>query len=170
MTKTKDIFKPRQHNIEWVSSDFQDWFGEMEVEETVDTAPLTFKKLERDMLDKEILEEWKPAEVTLADVLVTMKTNGNMLKDGWANLFYVKDITGELRTVYVGWRSGSRGWLVSAYSVSDRIWWGAGSQVFSRNWLSETKTLDTLTPSTLDTLLEARVAKLEEQMNKLKNI
>jgi len=60
---------------------------------------------------------------------------GVLLNNGWANLFYVKDQSGVLRTVRVSW--GGDGWRVNADSVENPDRWGGGRRVFSRNSVLE---------------------------------
>ena len=57
------------------------------------------------------------------------KKEGVLLTNGYANIFYVKDLEGELRAVYVLWRGG--GWGVNAVSVEYPDGWYAGDRVFS---------------------------------------
>ena len=59
------------------------------------------------------------------------QSNGDLLTNGYANIFYVRDVNGELRAVFVGW--GGVGWSVRAYSVGDPDAWRGGDRVFSRN-------------------------------------
>ena len=58
---------------------------------------------------------------------------GVLLKNGYANIFYIKDIAGSLRTVYVIWLNG--GWDVNADAVEGEGGWGHGRQVFSHNFV-----------------------------------
>ena len=59
--------------------------------------------------------------------------NGNLLNNGWANIFYIKDINGTLRAVHVNWLDD--GWFVFAHSVEYPNLWRADYRVFSRNSL-----------------------------------
>ena len=75
------------------------------------------------------------AEVTLSEIwrLMVRQANGEkgvLLINGLANIFYVPDVSGVLRTVYVYWLVG--GWYALA-DVLDDGGWGDGYQVFSRN-------------------------------------
>ena len=115
--------KPKENNIAWVSSLFQEYFDGVPVEQG---QTLVSQKLEKEMNDFEIQEELKPTEVSLGDVYETLKTLDH---DVWA-LFYVKDKNKVLRVVGVGWGSG--GWGVGAFALG-ADGWGAGSRVFSRN-------------------------------------
>ena len=59
--------------------------------------------------------------------------NGELLNDGWANIFYIRDSAGVLWAVHVNWYDD--GWGVNASSVSGPRAWYAGDQVFARNSL-----------------------------------
>ena len=65
---------------------------------------------------------------------------GALLNNGWANIFYVRDSAGVLRTVNVYWDGGR--WFVNAFSVVNPDRWNDGYQVFSRN-----SVLESLEPS-----------------------
>jgi len=109
-------------------------------EETRDVViPHRHHDLKRDSLDAEILADLggeAEAEVTLAGVYELLKLQprgeaGDLLVNGYANIFYARDKGGILRAVGVYWRDF--GWLVYAYSVGHPDGWGAGCRVFSRN-------------------------------------
>ena len=66
--------------------------------------------------------------------LMVKQSNGEsgvLLTDGCANIFYVLDQNGVLRTVSVYWYVD--GWFVYALPVEDPFRWDDGRQVFSRN-------------------------------------
>jgi len=54
-----------------------------------------------------------------------------LLTNGYANIFHIKDSSGVLRAVSVGWSDA--GWSVNASSVGHPSDWSAGSRVFARN-------------------------------------
>ena len=56
---------------------------------------------------------------------------GSLLTNGYANIFYIKDVNGVLRTVRVSWGGG--GWYVYAYAVTHPNGWDDGHRVFSRD-------------------------------------
>ncbi len=56
---------------------------------------------------------------------------GTLLNDGSANIFYVPDLKGVLRAVYVYWYDGR--WRVDANPVEGPGRWYGGDRVFSRN-------------------------------------
>ena len=98
---------------------------------------LRYAKLTRSSLDAPILEELgDKAEASLSQMYALMARQANgqegvLLTNGWANIFYVRDINGELRAVRVRW--DGRGWFVDAYSVTYPNGWYDGNRVFSRN-------------------------------------
>lgn len=56
---------------------------------------------------------------------------GEFLTTGWANLFLVEGINGEVVLVYVYWYSGYREWYVNAWRLD--FTWYAGNRFASRN-------------------------------------
>jgi len=155
--KANKIFKVGKE-FSWIGSNFKEWFGDMDFKKKK-TEPLISQKLPRNMNDSEILAELKPTEVTLDEVYSTLQT---MDKSWWA-IFYVKDVSGVLRTVNANWCGG--GWGVGADGVANPGRWGDSSQVFSRNPFGT----QSLILSSSDTLsLESRVKSLEEQMESLR--
>ena len=60
------------------------------------------------------------------------KTPGNLLNNGYANIFYVRGVGGEVFAVDVDWSSGAREWRVYA-GRSDDGRWSAGNRAFPRN-------------------------------------
>lgn len=131
-------FETGKNNIVWIGDNFKSWFGDMEVKE--EKAKLYTTELKGDMLDSEILNELKPTECKLGDILTAMKEN-KLLTNGYANIFYIKDKNGVLCAVDVHWCGD--GWSVYADSVSYPNGWRGGRRVFS---LSSFDSL-TLSPS-----------------------
>ena len=118
------------------SENFKKYFGDMEYPNE-DPRGLFSKKLERNMLDKEILGELKPTEVSLVDVYNHLKTASH---DEWM-IFYCRDKDNVLWAVRAYWYGD--GWYLYAYSIEDPNPWNAGSQVCSRNSF-DTLSLETL--------------------------
>jgi hypothetical protein len=124
----------------YLGDNFKSWFleGDGKTEEPIGEQTLRYAKLRQASVDGPIIAELggeAKAEITLSEMFSLMKKQGNggagvLLNNGWANIFYIKDISGVLRTVCVGWRDG--GWVVGAFEVSDPHAWYAGYQVFSR--------------------------------------
>jgi len=76
------------------------------------------------------------AETTLFEMYQLLKKQasggeGELLTNGYANIFYIKDMSGVLRAVSGNWGDG--GWRVYAIAVEDPGDWDAGYRVFSRN-------------------------------------
>ncbi len=123
--------------ISYVGDNFKAWFGD-KIEEPVAEHTLRYAKLLKSSVDGPIRAEIGAdhEETTLGAVhaLMGLQPNGEdgvLLKNGYANIFYVKDVGGTLQAVRVGWDDD--GWNVSASSVTNPGGWGDGYQVFSRN-------------------------------------
>ena len=127
----KNFFTVGQNKIGYISQKFKDNFSGMEVK-MPKKLKLEHKVLEKPMIDKDILREWKPKEATLGELAWAMKNpeKAEMLMSGYANIFYIRDKINTLWAVRAYW--GGDGWVVSVYSVADRGAWPAGSQVLSQ--------------------------------------
>ena len=115
------------------SAPFVSDFGFMLIE-PFSKQSLQYAKLLRNATEEEIFAGLK--ETTPADLLALLKMqgkgqDGRLLNNGLANLFRMRNNTGELRTVSVYWSAD--GWRVYSYSVDGARVWGEGNQVFSRN-------------------------------------
>lgn len=120
---------------------FTSWFlaDDGKIEEHVGEQTLSYGNLTKDSVDGPIIEELggeAKVETTLSavyDLLLKQPKGeeGVMLTNGYANIFYIKDINGTLRVVGVYWRGG--GWGVHASSVENTRAWSAGYRVFSAN-------------------------------------
>ncbi len=118
------------------------------VEPAQSERELCYAKLERDSRDLPIIayiggEE--KAETLLTDMCNLLKKQahggkGALLTNGYANIFYIRDSTGVLRTVRVCWRHR---WRVRSDSAQGPCTWGGcGHQVFYHNSdLSSSETL-----------------------------
>lgn len=134
--KTSKYFVADKNNIGWVDPDFTKEFGDHTIELVEDFEP-QIRKLEKYMTLKQMQEEFRPEEITISDLVHILKTSDKLLKDGYANIFFIK---GSRWAVYVGWNGDV--WNVYARSVEDPIEWCAGHQVLSRGFLdTENKTL-----------------------------
>ena len=141
VAQKKFILKKDGGICSYFGDNFQSWFlaGDGKIEDPLGEQVLRFGKLTRNSLDGPIIEELggeAKAETTLTEMFDQMskqsnREEGNLLTNGYWNIFYIRDINGVLRAVYVFWDDG--GWYVNAFSVEDPIEWGAGGQVFSRN-------------------------------------
>ncbi len=104
-----------------------------------DEVSLRYHTLNRNSVDGPIIEQLggeAKAETTIAEIAALMTKQGNhendaLLTNGYANIFYVRDVSGVLRAVSVLWNGGS--WYVNTFSVEDPYGWCAGNRVFSRD-------------------------------------
>lgn len=124
--------------ISYLSGNFRKWFYD-KTEYIIEEQELRYAKLSKSSVDGPIIEELggeAKAETTLSEMfdLMLKQNNGEdgvLLNNGYANIFYIKDISGVLRAVDVSWHGG--GWNVGASSVESPPGWFDGRQVFSRN-------------------------------------
>lgn len=84
-----------------------------------------------------------PAETQLSEVYAALEMQGhgqagNLQTDGWWNLFFVRDISGELCCLAAEW--GTTGWCLMAGTAKGLSKWGADVRVFSRMASGESKT------------------------------
>lgn len=137
--KADETFFNKKSGVKMVEhgSNFTSWFTG-KVEEGVPAEILVAFVLTQGANDTEIITDLggeEKAEVTLAEIwrLIERQASGRegvLLTNGWANIFYVRDVNGLLRAVGVGWYDD--GWGVYAYAL-DGFSWYVGGQVFSRN-------------------------------------
>ena len=122
--------------------------GDGKTEDPISEQTLRYCKLRQSSVDDPIITELggeAKAETTLSEMFSLMEKQKNgedgvLLNNGYANIFYIRDQKGALRTVNVRWRGD--GWVVRAYSVENPRRWVDGFQVFSRN-----SVLESLEPS-----------------------
>ena len=139
--------------ISYLDDSFTEWFlsGSGKTEDPISEQTLRYHKLRKSSVDGPIITELggeEKSETTLTEMFSLMEKqkdgeDGVLLNNGYANIFYIRDQAGVLRTVIVLW-SGN-GWNILAYSVDDPHWWPSGSQVFSRN--SVLKSSEPLAPA-----------------------
>ncbi len=114
------------------------FFGKSE--ELFTGSELHYQKLTKKSLDAHIIAELggeTKAETTLTEMFYTMEKQPNgeagaLLTNGYANIFYIRDVNGVIYTVYV--RQVVGGW--SVYSTSSFVYkdkWPVSVRVFSRN-------------------------------------
>ena len=136
----EDTSKNARVKIYTTGSNFDKWFlGK--VEEPISETELRYHRLRRPSVDEPILAELggqEKAETTLTELYTLLEQQprgeeGILLTNGCANIFYVKDVSGSLRSVCAGWGSRSGGWGLSAYLVGSPHGWCDGSRIFSRN-------------------------------------
>lgn len=116
---------------------FKNWFMGKE-EKPIGETNLFSHQLKWSSLDSPILttlggEERAETTLTAIFCLMSLQKTGQTghLLNGYANIFYVRDVSGLLRAVRVHWGSG--GWVVGAHPVGRPVPWGADDRVFSRN-------------------------------------
>lgn len=132
----RDTGRKAKVKIIFLGGNFSSWFLDKTEDPMVEQA-LRYHKLRKSSVDRPIIAELgDKAETTLAEMfsLMEMQKNGEsgvLLNNGWANIFYVKDINEVLRTVLVYWDDD--GWDVRARGVGDPGAWSGGFRVFSRN-------------------------------------
>lgn len=139
-----DTSRKAKVKISYLGTSFKEWFWE-KTEESFAGSTVYGRRLDKGSVDGPILNELggsEKAETTLAEIYAMMKRQANgrggaPLNNGWANIFYVRDITGTLRAVFVRWLGV--GWSVDAHSVESPNEWFAGCRVFSRNSLVHQK-------------------------------
>lgn len=110
------------------------------VEKDIAPTKLRAYRLKKDSVDGPIIDDLggkEAAETTVAEMVDLMKRQGRgqkgiLLTNGYANIFYIKDINGQMWAVRCRWDSDGRYWLVAAYSVTDPFKWLAGRRVVSR--------------------------------------
>ncbi|HEX7921686.1 MAG TPA: hypothetical protein VF583_12085 [Bradyrhizobium sp.] len=121
--------------ISWLGATFAQRFTS-KVEDETGGASLQSYVLSTASSDKDILAKLGPShESRLADVWCRLQQqpngNGGPLEiNAKPNVFYVRDIAGELGAVDVLW--GGVGWEIGASPVGDKPRWPAGTRVFSR--------------------------------------
>jgi hypothetical protein len=108
------------------------------VEPSVPAGFLKSYHLKQNSLDGPIREELgdRP-ETFLSDFweLLAKQPNGEdgqLLTNGAANIFYIRDANGKLWAVGASWSGADGGWCVDADSVGSPSPWSAGRRVFSR--------------------------------------
>jgi len=133
-----DISEDAKVKISYLGDNFKKWFTG-KTEEPFPGSTVYGRKLNKDSVDGPIIAELggqEKSETTLSEVYAIMERQpngkaGELLNNGYANIFYVRDITGTLRAVVVYWDDD--GWGVDAVSVEDPHEWYSGDLVFSRN-------------------------------------
>jgi hypothetical protein len=104
---------------------FTEWFlsDDGKIEDPIGSQELRYGNLTKDSVDRPIIEELggeAKAETTLSELYDLLKKQakgeeGDLLTNGYANIFYIKNTEDVLRAVYVLWDGD--GWFVPANSV-----------------------------------------------------
>ena len=122
--------------IVYVMGNFNRWFLD-KIEEPSGEVSLMWYELQRNSGDQTIVAELggvKRVETTLASVFALMHQQrlgqpGPLANNGWGNDFYVRDMAGELRSVYVHWCD--EGWGVDSAPIVRTTEWPIRDRVFA---------------------------------------
>ncbi|PAY06270.1 hypothetical protein CK489_25545 [Bradyrhizobium sp. UFLA03-84] len=131
----EDVASSASVKISWLGATFAKRFAN-KVEDDVGGASLQTFVMNAASSDNEILARLGQShESRLADVWCMLQqqpngSGGSLEISAKPNVFYVRDVAGELGAVDVLW--GGVGWEIGASPVSDRPRWPAGTRVFSR--------------------------------------
>ena len=119
---------------------FTNWFlsGDSKIEDSLDEQSFRYGNLIKNSVDGPILEELgdeAKVKTALSGVFELLKRQangeeGDLLTNGYANIFYIKNTSGVLCIVRMYWCGV--GWRVNVNSVEDPGDWHAGDRVFSR--------------------------------------
>ena len=124
--------------ISYLGDNFKENFlGKME--DPIGETTLQYGKLLKRSVDEPIIAELGgevKVETTLVEMFSLIEKQGNgqsgtLLTNGYANIFYIRDVKGVLWAVACGWYDD--GWRVVALFVGHPAEWDDGDQVFSRN-------------------------------------
>ncbi|MEK7181127.1 MAG: hypothetical protein AAB738_02210 [Patescibacteria group bacterium] len=133
----QDTSRKAKPKISYLGDNFKAWFLK-KTEQPISQTMLRSQRLVKASLDQPIIAELgdeAKSETTLSEIfaLISLQSNGEngvLLTNGYANIFYVRDVNGVLRAVRVYWCDD--GWLGSAYALDGGRWYG-DRRVFSRN-------------------------------------
>lgn len=125
--------------IGWLGDNFKTNFG-TKTENGVTAQNLRIHRLRKYSVDAPIIAELggeELIETNLATMWEMMKKQGHgeqgdLLVNGYANIFYIRDSAGALWAVDCSWYSFNGDWNVHAYPVANPYRWIEGDQVFSR--------------------------------------
>lgn len=131
-----DTSRKAKVKISYLGDNFKEWFLK-KTEEPFAGSIIYGRQLNKASVDGPILSELggqEKAETTMAEIYAIMerqanRESGDLLNNGYANIFYIRDINGTLRAVRVRWRGD--GWHVDAHSVEYPFEWDAGDRIFS---------------------------------------
>jgi hypothetical protein len=131
-----DLGPKAKVRIAYVMGNFNRWFlGK--VEEPAPEVSLVWFELQRNAGDQIILAELgggSRVETTLSALFALMARQhagqaGPLANNGWGNAFYVRDVAGELRSVYIHWCD--EGWGVDAEPIVRATEWPIRDRVFA---------------------------------------
>jgi hypothetical protein len=128
--------EPRSHVlIAYVLGNFERWLKSKRESESY-PIKLQWLELQNNAPDRDIVPELGGAakvETTLAAIYYLMEQQragqpGVMASNGWGNIFYVRDTSGELRSVNIHWCDD--GWGVEAMAIGGATEWPIRDRVF----------------------------------------
>ena len=141
VAKDKFITDSKGIKFKGISGNFTKWFlgGDGKIEEPIGEKVLRYGNLIKHSTDGPIMEELggeTKVETSLTELydLLIKQSNGEegvLLTNGHANIFWIRDIGGVMRTFFVCWESGY--WLVYVYYNMNPRSWSAGTRVFFRS-------------------------------------
>ena len=142
VAKEKFVKDSKEVKFYGIWDNFTEWFlkDNGKIEEPIDSQELRYGNLTKGSVDGPIIAELggeAKAKTTLTEMFDLLKKQsngdeeGDLLTNGYANIFYIKDTSGVLRAVRVSRRDD--GWYVVACSVENTCDWFAGRRVFSRS-------------------------------------
>lgn len=116
--------------ISYIDENFEEWFLN-KIESPFVGSAIYARKLEKNSTSKPIVEELggkSKAETLLTELYYAMAAqpsgeSGDLLSNGWENIFFIKDVNGILRAVSVRWLGG---WELRAKSIEDKDNWFVG--------------------------------------------
>ena len=125
----------------WVSPQFTDRILSVvrDVAKRESATSLQSFTLVKDALDTQIragLPENHLVEPWQIAALITKQPKGeegDLLTNGYANLFYVKGKAEQVFVVHVHWFAGNREWYVNAWKLVENDRWYSGHRLFSCN-------------------------------------
>lgn len=132
---------PEGVKLGWISFSFQQVFlngvGHNEID--IPASELRVHRLRKRSKDETIIDALggeEVAETYLAHMWEMMKIQGqgqqgDLLVNGYANMFYIRATNGKLWTVRCRWIARYGNWCVGARPIALPCWWSIGSQVFS---------------------------------------
>lgn len=138
----KEFFKSGGSIKLWFGDNFKNWILSGEIVYVERKGKLIKNDFPNSMTDEEIIRKFKirPYD-SKSDVLSEIRDlilkqpngeKGELLTDGFANIFYVKLKNGDTVAVGAFWRSVAREWLLPALRLGVFVWAG-GDRVFSRS-------------------------------------
>lgn len=136
-----DVSRRAKVKISCLGDYFKSWFMEKREEPHVGST-VYGRRINKSSVDDPLISELggqEKAETSMFEIYAMMECQpngeaGDLLNNGCANIFYVRDVNSALRVVAVDW--DGNGWYVDALLVEFPVEWDEGGLVFSHNSLS----------------------------------